>query len=66
MELNNKVKSLNFVELLEFQPNRYPFLMIDYVDEYEPGIFANGFKNLTNNEWFFPVHFKGAPNMPKK
>jgi 3-hydroxyacyl-[acyl-carrier-protein] dehydratase len=64
MELNKEFKSLNFVELLEYQPNRYPFLMIDYVDEYEPGVFANGFKNLTNNEWFFPVHFQGAPNMP--
>ncbi len=64
MELSESIKTLNFVELLEFQPNRYPFLMIDFVTEYEPGVFANGFKNLTNNEWFFPVHFQGAPNMP--
>lgn len=56
--------SLNYVELMEYQPNRYPFLMIDYVDEVIPGKSAKGFKNLTNNEWFFPVHFEGAPNMP--
>ena len=56
--------SLNYVELLEYQPNRYPFLMIDTVDEVIPGKSAKGFKNLTNNEWYFPVHFPGESNMP--
>jgi 3-hydroxyacyl-[acyl-carrier-protein] dehydratase len=56
--------SLNSVELLRFQPNRYPFLMIDHVEWVEPGKFARGYKNLTNNEWYFPVHFAGNPNMP--
>lgn len=51
-------------ELLQFQPNRYPFLMIDVVVDYSPGEFAVGYKNLTNNEWFFPEHFPGNPNMP--
>lgn len=58
------MKSLDAVELQRFQPNRYPFLMIDRVTDYEPGVYANGFKNFTNNEWFFPVHFPGAPNVP--
>lgn len=56
--------SLNPVEMLRFQPNRYPFLMIDRVDRVIPGKFARGFKNLTHNEWFFPQHFPGRPNMP--
>ena len=56
--------SLNSVELQDYQPNRYPFLMIDYVEYVEPGISARGFKNLTLNEWYFPQHFPGAPNMP--
>lgn len=56
--------SLNCEELKRFQPNRYPFLMIDYVTEVEPGKHAKGYKNLTNNEWYFPVHFPGGPNMP--
>ncbi len=56
--------SLNPVELQEYQPNRYPFLMIDYVEEVIPGKSAKGFKNLTLNEWYFPEHFPGAPNMP--
>jgi len=60
----NKKFSLNSVELQEYQPNRYPFLMIDYVDEVLPGKYARGYKNMTLNEWFFPVHFPGGPNMP--
>lgn len=56
--------SLNCVELQEYQPNRYPFLMIDYVSEVVPGEYAKGHKNLTMNEWYFPVHFPGGPNMP--
>ncbi|TMO57481.1 3-hydroxyacyl-ACP dehydratase FabZ [Pseudoalteromonas phenolica] len=56
--------SLNCVELQEYQPNRYPFLMIDHVDEVVPGKFAKGYKNLTMNEWYFPVHFPDGPNMP--
>jgi len=56
--------SLNCVELQEFQPNRYPFLMIDHVEWVVPGVSAKGHKNLTLNEWYFPKHFPGAPNMP--
>ena len=56
--------SLNGIELQKYQPNRYPFLMIDYVTEVIPGKSAKGYKNLTNNEWYFPHHFEGHPNMP--
>ena len=59
-----KKKTLNSIELLEYQPNRYPFLMIDYVTKVVPGKIANGYKNFTNNEWFFPIHFPGHPNVP--
>lgn len=56
--------ALDATALLAYQPNRYPFLMIDAVSEVLPGSYARGHKNLTNNEWFFPQHFPGAPNMP--
>ena len=56
--------SLNCIQLQEYQPNRYPFLMIDHVDWVVPGVSARGYKNLTLNEWYFPEHFPGAPNMP--
>lgn len=56
--------SLDAQELQKYQPNRFPFLLIDRVTEVLPGKYARGYKNLTNNEWFFPSHFPGAPNMP--
>jgi len=63
---NNSIEpfSLNCLELQAYQPNRYPFLMIDHVDEVLPGMYARGYKNLTMNEWYFPVHFPDGPNMP--
>ncbi len=56
--------SLDAEELQKYQPNRYPFLMIDRVTEVVPGKYARGYKNCTNNEWYFPHHFPGHPNMP--
>lgn len=56
--------SLNCFELQDYQPNRYPFLMIDYVSIVKPGKLAEGYKNFTNNEWFFPIHFPNRPNVP--
>jgi 3-hydroxyacyl-[acyl-carrier-protein] dehydratase len=38
--------------------------MIDIVEAVIPGVSARGFKNFTWNEWFFPVHFVGNPNVP--
>ncbi|MBP3805804.1 MAG: 3-hydroxyacyl-[acyl-carrier-protein] dehydratase FabZ [Oribacterium sp.] len=62
--MHNKVFSLDAVELLKYQPNRYPFLLIDRITEVLPGKYAKGYKNITNNEWYIPVHFPGDPNMP--
>ena len=56
--------SLNSVELLDYQSNRYPFLMIDNVTKVNPGLYAVGYKNLTLNECYCPIHFPGEPNMP--
>jgi len=56
--------SLDSLELLKYQPNRYPFLMIDYVTEVIPGKSAKGYKLVTANEWYIPVHFPNDPNMP--
>ena len=55
---------LDAYELQRYQPNRYPFLMIDYVTDVDPGKYAKGYKLLTNNEWYFPIHFSEGPNMP--
>ena len=50
--------------LHEYQQNRYPYLLIDYAEEIIPGKSANGYKNLTSNDWWFDVHFPGDPSMP--
>ena len=47
----------------EYQQNREPYLLIDYVDEVVPGKIANGFKDL-KDDWFFKVHWPSDPNMP--
>ena len=49
--------SLNCIELQEYQPNRYPFLMIDHVDEVIPGVSAKGYKNLPPQRVVFPNTF---------
>ena len=48
----------------EYQQNREPYLLIDFATEIIPGKSAKGYKNLTLNEWYFPKHFPGGPNMP--
>lgn len=59
-----KILSFDGDELQKYEPNRYPFLFIDRVTECVPGKYAKGYKNLTNNEWFFPKHYPGHPIMP--
>lgn len=51
-------------KILFYQKNRDPFLMIDFVTDYKPGIFCNGYKFLNEDEWFFKVHWPQDPNMP--
>ncbi|MDD7793282.1 3-hydroxyacyl-ACP dehydratase FabZ [Clostridium sp. 'White wine YQ'] len=55
---------LGVKEIREIIPHRYPFLLIDRVEELEPGVRAKGYKNLTANEEFFQGHFPEEPVMP--
>ena len=45
-------------------PHRYPFLLVDRVEELVEGERAVGIKNVTANEPFFPGHFPDYPVMP--
>ena len=54
---------LDLKGILEYQQNRQPYLMIDYVEEVIPGRSAKGYKDL-KDEWFFKVHWPKDPNMP--
>ena len=48
----------------EILPHRYPFLLIDRVEEMVPGKSIRAVKNVTVNEEFFTGHFPGSPVMP--
>ena len=51
-------------EIMEIIPHRYPFLLIDTIEELEPGVRALGKKCVSVNEPFFQGHFPGNPVMP--
>ena len=55
---------LTVKEIKEILPHRYPFLMIDRVEEVIEGKSAKGYKNITINENFFNGHFPEYPVMP--
>jgi 3-hydroxyacyl-[acyl-carrier-protein] dehydratase len=45
-------------------PHRYPFLLVDKVEEINGTESAIGYKNVTMNEPHFQGHFPGTPIMP--
>jgi beta-hydroxyacyl-ACP dehydratase FabZ len=45
-------------------PHRYPFLLVDRIEEMESHKRILGIKNVTINEPFFPGHFPSKPVMP--
>lgn len=55
---------LGIKEIQEIIPHRHPFLLIDFIDELEPGVRAVGYKSITFNEPQFNGHFPGQPVMP--
>ncbi len=56
--------ALDIQEIMKILPHRYPFLLVDRIEEIEPGKRAVGTKNVTINEPFFQGHFPGHPVMP--
>lgn len=55
---------LNINEIQSILPHRPPFLLIDRIDELEPGKHAVGRKCVTMNEPYFVGHFPGKAVMP--
>jgi beta-hydroxyacyl-ACP dehydratase FabZ len=51
-------------DIMKILPHRYPFLLVDRIIEFEPGVRIKGLKNVTFNEPFFVGHFPDAPVMP--
>ena len=55
---------LGVKEIEQILPHRHPFLLVDYIEDYEPGKFAIGYKCVTFREDFFKGHFPQEPVMP--
>ena len=58
------MKPLNIKEIQEIIPHRHPFLLLDAIEDYEPGEYAVGYKCVTYREDFFKGHFPQKPVMP--
>ncbi|MBO5460780.1 MAG: 3-hydroxyacyl-ACP dehydratase FabZ, partial [Ruminococcus sp.] len=58
------MKHLGITEIKEILPHRHPFLLVDYIEDYEPGEYAVGYKCVTYREDFFAGHFPQEPVMP--
>ena len=56
--------SLNKKEILEYQKNRDPYLMIDEITDLIPGEMSNGYKDWKHDDWIFKVHWENDPNLP--
>ena len=57
-------RHLSVKEICEIIPHRHPFILVDYIEDYEPGEYAVGYKCVTYREDFFAGHFPGEPVMP--
>lgn len=55
---------LTIREIQEIIPHRHPFLLLDYIEDYEPGKYAVGYKCVSYREDFFAGHFPKEPVMP--
>lgn len=51
-------------EIMEIIPHRQPFMLVDTIEELEPGKRAVGRKCVSYNEPFFAGHFPQEPVMP--
>jgi 3-hydroxyacyl-[acyl-carrier-protein] dehydratase len=59
-----ELQSVDIVRILEMLPHRYPFLMIDRIEEIDGAQSGVGIKNVTFNEPHFQGHFPGNPVFP--
>ncbi len=60
----NTMNVIEIEEIMELLPHRYPFLLVDRVEDYELGSWIKAYKNVTFNEPCFTGHFPGKPIFP--
>ena len=56
--------AMDITEVMALLPHRYPFLMIDRVEEINKGESLIALKNITITEPWFTGHFPAEPIMP--
>ncbi|MGB7288345.1 MAG: 3-hydroxyacyl-ACP dehydratase FabZ [Salaquimonas sp.] len=64
MTENGGIDRIEISELFKLLPHRYPFLLIDRIEQIVGDESAVGIKNVTFNEPHFNGHFPGEPIMP--
>lgn len=55
---------LDSIAIQKILPHRFPFQMVDRIEEVEAGVSAVGIKAVTSTEPHFQGHFPGMPVMP--
>lgn len=58
------LRSADISRIQRMIPHRYPFLLVDAVEQMKVGETAVGIKNVTMNEPHFTGHFPDKPVMP--
>ena len=62
--MSETTQSADIQRIQRILPHRYPFLLVDKVQEIDGTESAVGYKNVTMNEPHFQGHFPGTPIMP--
>lgn len=57
-------ETVDILQIMQAIPHRYPFLLVDRIEEIKAGESAVGIKNVTASEPFFQGHFPARPVMP--
>lgn len=58
------IGSLDILQIMKLLPHRYPFLLVDRVEQVDGDNSGVGIKNVTFNEPHFQGHFPSQPVMP--
>jgi len=62
--MSEQEPNIDIMRIMEMLPHRYPFLLVDKVEDFVSGESAVGVKNVTFNEPQFQGHFPKVPVMP--